>query len=51
MDDIIENTLLSDIIDVTSNTVAAYAGPSDATGWLFEADPVFSDDGKAYTFV
>ena len=51
MDDIIENTLLSDIIDVTSNTVAAYAGSSDATGWLFEADPVFSDDGKAYTFV
>ena len=51
MDGIIENTLLSDIIDVTSNTVAAYAGSSDATGWLFEADPVFSDDGKAYTFV
>ena len=54
MDGIIENTLLSDIIDVTEYTVAAYNNettPSEDDQWLFEADPNYTENGKHYTFV
>ena len=54
MDGIIENTLLSDIIDVTEYTVAAYDSDSSSPEndqWLFEADPNYTENGKHYTFV
>lgn len=54
MDDIIENTLLSDIIEVTEYTVAAYNTDttySENDQWLFEADPNYTENGKHYTFV
>lgn len=54
MDGIIENTLLSDIIEVTEHTVAAYNNettPSENDQWLFEADPNYTENGKHYTFV
>ena len=54
MDGIIENTLLSDIIEVTEYTVAAYNTDttySENDQWLFEADPNYTENGKHYTFV
>lgn len=54
MDGIIENTLLSDIIEVTEYTVAAYNSDqtsSENDQWLFEADPNYTENGKHYTFV
>lgn len=55
MDGIIENTLLSDIIDVTEYTVAQYVPDgtpeTDEDQWLFEADPNYTENGKHYTFV
>lgn len=55
MDDIIENTLLSDIIEVTEYTVAQYVPDgtpeTDEDQWLFEADPNYTENGKHYTFV
>ena len=55
MDGIIENTLLSDIIEVTEYTVAQYVPDgtpeTDEDQWLFEADPNYTEDGKHYTFV
>lgn len=54
MDGIIENTLLSDIIDVTEYTVAAYNTDttySENDQWLFEADPNYTENDKHYTFV
>ena len=54
MDGIIENTLLSDIIEVTEYTVAAYDSDSSSPEndqWLFEADPNYTENGKHYTFV
>lgn len=53
MDGIIENTLLSDIIDVTEYTSAEVA--SGTGSWLFTHDPDFTagegEDAKYYTFV
>lgn len=54
MDGIIENTLLSDIIEVTEYTVAAYNTDttySENDQWLFEADPNYTENDKHYTFV
>lgn len=55
MDGIIENTLLSDIIEVTEYTVAQYVPDgtpeTDEDQWLFEADPNYTEKGKHYTFV
>ncbi len=55
MDGIIENTLLSDIIEVTEYTVAQYVPDgtpeTDEDQWLFEADPNYTENGKHYTFV
>lgn len=55
MDGIIENTLLSDIIEVTEYTVAQYipdgTPETDEDQWLFEADPNYTENGKHYTFV
>ena len=55
MDGIIENTLLSDIIEVTEHTVAQYVPDgtpeTDEDQWLFEADPNYTENGKHYTFV
>lgn len=58
MDGIIENTLLSDIIEVTEYTVAAYNNettPSENDQWLFEADAAYTetsgDKTSYYTFV
>lgn len=55
MDGIIENTLLSDIIEVTEYTVAQYVPDgtpeTDDDQWLFEADPNYTENGKHYTFV
>ena len=55
MDGIIENTLLSDIIEVTEYTVAQYVPDgtpeTDEDQWLFEADPNYTENGKQYTFV
>ena len=54
MDGIIENTLLSDIIEVTEYAVAAYNSDqtsSENDQWLFEADPNYTENGKHYTFV
>lgn len=58
MDGIIENTLLSDIIEVTEYTVAAYNNettPSENDQWLFEADATYTetsgDKTSYYTFV
>ena len=54
MDGIIENTLLSDIIEVTEYTVAAHNTDttySENDQWLFEADPNYTENGKHYTFV
>lgn len=55
MDGIIEDTLLSDIIDVTEYTVAQYVPDgtpeTDEDQWLFEADPNYTENGKHYTFV
>ena len=54
MDGIIENTLLSDIIEVTEYTAAAYNTDttySENDQWLFEADPNYTENGKHYTFV
>ncbi len=55
MDGIIENTLLSDIIEVTEHTVAQYVPDgtpeTDEDQWLFEADPNYTEHGKHYTFV
>ena len=53
MDGIIENTLLSDIIEVTEYTSAEVA--SGTGSWLFTHDPDFTagegEDAKYYTFV
>ena len=55
MDGIIENTLLSDIIEVTEYTVAQYVPDgtpeTNEDQWLFEADPNYTENGKHYTFV
>lgn len=59
MDGIIENTLLSDIIEVTEYTVAQYipdgTPETDEDQWLFEADPNYmetlGDKTSYYTFV
>ena len=55
MDGIIENTLLSDIIEVTEYTVAQYVPDgtpeTDEDQWLFEADPNYTENGNHYTFV
>lgn len=59
MDGIIENTLLSDIIEVTEYTVAQYipdgTPETDEDQWLFEADPNYTetsgDKTSYYTFV
>ena len=59
MDGIIENTLLSDIIEVTEYTVAQYVPDgtpeTDEDQWLFEADPNYTetsgDKTSYYTFV
>lgn len=55
MDGIIENTLLSDIIEVTEYTVAQYVPDgtpeTDEDQWLFEADPNYTENDKHYTFV
>lgn len=55
MDGIIENTLLSDIIEMTEYTVAQYVPDgtpeTDEDQWLFEADPNYTENGKHYTFV
>lgn len=55
MDGIIENTLLSDIIEVTEYTIAQYVPDgtpeTDEDQWLFEADPNYTEKGKHYTFV
>lgn len=55
MDGIIENTLLSDIIEVTEYTVAQYVPDgtpeTDEDQWLFEADSNYTENGKHYTFV
>lgn len=58
MDGIIENTLLSDIIEVTEYTVAAYNNEttySENDQWLFEADAAYTetsgDKTSYYTFV
>lgn len=59
MDGIIENTLLSDIIEVTEYTVAQYVSDgtpeTDEDQWLFEADPNYmetlGDKTSYYTFV
>lgn len=59
MDGIIENTLLSDIIDVTEYTVAQYVPDgtpeTDEDQWLFEADAAYTetsgDKTSYYTFV
>ena len=60
MDDIIENTLLSDIIEVTEYTVIEVTDVSsdpDASSeqWFFEHDAVYTvgtgEDAKHYTFV
>ena len=54
MDDIIENTLLSDIIEVTEYTVAARSDAPSGS-WLFEADAAYTetsgDKTSYYTFV
>lgn len=59
MDGIIENTLLSDIIEVTEYTVAQYVPDgtpeTDEDQWLFEADPNYTENAgdktSYYTFV
>lgn len=59
MDGIIENTLLSDIIEVTEYTVAQYVPDgtpeTDEDQWLFEADAAYTetlgDKTSYYTFV
>ena len=55
IENIIENTLLSDIIEVTEYTVAQYVPDgtpeTDEDQWLFEADPNYTENGKHYTFV
>lgn len=59
MDGIIENTLLSDIIDVTEYTVAQHVPDgtpeTDEDQWLFEADAAYTetsgDKTSYYTFV
>ena len=54
MDGIIENTLLSDIIEVTEYTVAARSDTPSGS-WLFEADAAYTetsgDKTSYYTFV
>ena len=54
MDGIIENTLLSDIIEVTEYTVAARSDAPSGS-WLFEADAAYTetsgDKTSYYTFV
>lgn len=54
MDGIIENTLLSDIIEVTEYTVAARSDTPSGS-WLFEADSAYTetagDKTSYYTFV
>lgn len=54
MDDIIENTLLSDIIEVTEYTIAARSDAPSGS-WLFEADAAYTetsgDKTSYYTFV
>ena len=59
MDGIIENTLLSDIIEVTEYTVAQYVPDgtpeTDEDQWLFEADAAYTETSgnktSYYTFV